>query len=423
MMTPPQFLGKTVTVVGAARSGQAAARLIVRLNGRVKISESAGEGVVDPEFRRWALDRGVEFEFNGHTRDFISKSDLLVLSPGVRIDAEPVRWAREAGVRVWSEVELGYRVCRRPIIAVTGSNGKTTVSTLIKMVIDASGRKACLCGNVGAPFTEYADDGQYDYFVVEISSFQLETIERFHPYIAVFLNFSQNHLDRHKDIQEYFDAKKRVCLNQDSHDFAVLNAADEWVKGLSKEIKSRVIFFNAEAGFNEGSRNPNHLAVIQAAKILGIPQETCLNVFESFRGVEHRLETVRTLEGVEYINDSKATTAEAGRWALQNTHRPVVMICGGRDKHIDFSVLSPLVKEKVRAMIVFGEAQGTLRETFQRVVPVAACESLDQAVTRARASARQGDAVLLSPMCASFDMFKNFEERGRVFKEIVNGLT
>ena len=273
---------------------------------------------------------------------------------------------------------------------------------------------------MGNPFTEFAlKSAAYDYFVIEISSFQLETIETFKPYIAVFLNFSQNHLDRHADIQEYFDAKKRIFLNQDNKDFAVLNAQDPWIKKIAPKLKAKGRFFNEKVSLKS---NPNHLAALEVAKILKLPMAKCRKELAAFGGVEHRMEKVRNLDGVEYINDSKATTVEAGRWALQSLSQPVVMICGGRDKHLDYSVLRPLVKNKVKKMIVFGEAKGILREAFKKAVDVEECSTLEESVSTARRAAKSGEVVLLSPMCTSYDMFKNFEERGRSFKTIVQNL-
>lgn len=418
------FSGKKITIIGTAKSGQSAARLLKRLQGLIKISEKAPEGSVSPDFLSWAKANAAATEFNGHTKEFIQDSDLVVLSPGVRIDAQPVFWAKEKGIPVWGEVELAYRLCDKPIIAVTGSNGKTTVVTLIAEILKRAGKTPCLCGNVGYPFADHVLDKKYDSFVLEVSSFQMETIEKFKPKVAVLLNFSQNHLDRHKDLQEYFDAKKRIFLNQDKNDFAVLNAQDERVSGLSSTLKARVSFFNTlEQIKHTQIKNPNFLAAMEVARVLGISEKVCLDVFKNFKGVEHRLEKVRILAGVEYINDSKATTVEAGRWAIERTEHPIILLCGGRDKNLDFKGLTALLKQKVKTVVVFGEAREKLRNTFGPVVKTVVCDgNLNTAVETARSLASSGDCVLLSPMCTSFDMFKNFEERGKVFKEIVQQL-
>ena len=259
--------------------------------------------------------------------------------------------------------------------------------------------------------------------MLEVSSFQLETIEAFRPLIGVCLNFSQNHLDRHKDMEEYFNAKKRLFENQGAGDYAVLNDQCELFKEAAREFRSRVVFFNRPGdALTEAGRNPNFSAVLAVSRILGITDDVAWGVFRSFPGVEHRMEKVRVLDGVEYINDSKATTVEAGRWALESLDRPVILICGGRDKHLDYSVLTELVGRKVKAMIAIGEAREKFRQSFAGCVPFEEAGTLADAVDLARRKAREGECVLLSPMCASFDMFKNFEERGTVFKSLVRNL-
>jgi len=415
---------KKVTVLGAARSGLAAAALLGRKGAKVYVSEQGGIEKFPSDFLSWARAAGVQIEVGGHTREFIAGSALVVPSPGVPFLAPPLVWAREQGIKIWGEIELAFHYCPPPVIAVTGSNGKTTVVTLITQVLNAAGKKAVLCGNVGTPFCDCVDKlADADFVVLEVSSFQLETIEDFRPFIGVCLNFSQNHLDRHKDMEEYFNAKKRLFENQGPGDYAVLNEQCELFKEAAQAFRSQVVFFNrpGEAPAAAGG-NPNFSAVLAVSRTLGIADDIDWGVFRSFPGVEHRLEKVRILDGVEYINDSKATTVEAGRWALESLERPVVLICGGRDKHLDYSVLAGLVGRKVKAMIAIGEARGIFRQAFAGCVPFEEAGSMAAAVALARQKAREGDCVLLSPMCASFDMFKNFEERGVVFKSLVRDL-
>ena len=432
---------KKVTVIGVQKSGIALARLVNHLGGRVKISEQSSDAHLPSLFKEWAHERNIPLEFNGHTQKFIEDSELLVLSPGVCFKANPVRWALEKGIPVLGEIEFAFQFCSAPVIAVTGSNGKTTTVTLIRDLLRKAGFKSCLCGNVGSPFSEHVLNPNYDFFVLETSSFQLESLletnspwrnssvsdfyfKGFKPLISIILNISENHLDRHADMEEYSQAKKRIFLNQDKDDHAILNGEDAWMRKISLEIKPRVAFFNTpeDIKINEMS-NPNYLAVLEVARILRIDIRLCKEVFAESKGVEHRLEWVRAIDGVDFINDSKATTAEATRWALNRLDRPIFMICGGRDKHIDFTTLRELVQSKVKKMFVIGEAKEKLRLSFQDIVDLEECENLEEAVFKARKSARKGDCVLLSPMCTSFDMFANFEERGKVFKEIVNKLT
>jgi len=403
---------KKVTVIGAARSGIAVADAVLRLGGVAKISENKPLESI----------KGVITEGEGHTQAFIQDSDYVVLSPGVRLDALPVKWAKERDIEVMGEVEFAFRLAPSPIVAVTGSNGKTTTSTVIAEIIKRAGRRVCLCGNIGSPFSKYVLDLKpTDTIVLEISSFQLESTIHFKPHVAVWTNFSQNHLDRHKDLEEYFQVKCKIFANQDNKDFAVLNFQEPQHRKLAKQLKAKVLFFN-DSTPGVDKVNPNYLAAMQAAHALGISEDICLKVFSEFKGVEHRLEFVRDLGGVDFINDSKSTTVEAGRWALQRARKPMVMICGGLDKHLDYSPLKPLVAQKVKHMIAIGQAREIMKSTFGDVVAVDTFSSFEEAVKAASKIAKSGECVLLSPMCASFDMFKDYEHRGRCFKEIVNNL-
>lgn len=423
---------KTVTILGAQRTGMDLAKLVARLDGKAKISEKGGENAVSEDFRQWAKQHQVACEFRGHTRAFIEDSDFVVLSPGVPHNSEAASWARTKNIPILGEIEFAFQFCPKPVIAVTGSNGKTTVVTLIHQVLETSGRRSCLCGNIGAPFSgQVLDLDDKDLVVLEISSFQLETvvapgtpgIRGFKPHVAVILNVNQNHLDRHKDFQEYFDAKKRIFLNQDAKDYAVLNFQDQGLKALAPQLKAQVRFFNAAPLALAGATsNPNFAVAREVANILGIQDEGCARVFKDFKGVEHRLELVRQIDGVSFINDSKATTAEAAIWALESLNSPVIMICGGRDKNIDYSVVAPFIRQKVKKMIIIGEARAKLKKTFESVVALEEYATLPDAVSRAKEIAQKGDNVLLSPMCTSFDMFANYEERGRCFKELVHSL-
>jgi len=427
--------GKKVTIIGGKRSGMALARLVIRLNGEVQLSEQDNESCLPQEFKSWAAQHNIAFEFNGHTPEFVTNSDLIVLSPGVPFNSKCVQWANGKNICVCGEVEFAAQFCNKPIIAVTGSNGKTTVATLISKILQKSGYQICLCGNVGFPFSDFVCDlDQTDYVVLEVSSFQLESVhdsslpngERsiavkgFQPHISVILNFSQNHLDRHKDLQEYFAAKKRITINQGPEDFCVLNHRDPESHNLSSQVEAQVVYFNSPDDITV--LNPNHSAVLTVGRILSVDESQCHEVFKEFEGVEHRLEKVRSLNGVDFINDSKATTAQAALWALENIEQPILMICGGRDKNIDFSVLGETVQQKVKQMFVIGEARAKIRQAFDELINLEECDGLEEAITKAKQNASKGDCVLLSPMCASFDMFADFEERGRVFKEIVNQL-
>lgn len=418
-----ELRNKTVTIVGLGRSGVASAELVLRCGARVKVSDVAPTQKTRPLIQGLAFKDKVLLESGGHTRSFIEDSDLVVVSPGVRSDAEALTWAREKNIPVLGEIELAWQFCPCPVIAVTGSNGKTTTTTLIAEILKAAGRNVCLCGNIGSPFTKYVLDLKpSDLVALEVSSFQMETITTFRPHVAVFLNFSQNHLDRHKDLDEYFNAKSQIFMNQTSDDFAVLDHAEPRHHELARKLKAQVLFYNQPGRCDAAIENPNHLAALAACEALGVPAATARKVFAAFKGVEHRQEFVRTVEGVDYVNDSKSTTVEAGRLAMTLARKPLIFICGGRNKHLDFSSLRPLAKDKVKKMIVIGEAREELKSVFSDVVALDEGCSLEDAVSKARAGAQPGDCVILSPMCASFDMFDNFEHRGKEFKRIVGEL-
>lgn len=412
---------KKICVVGSAKSGIAAANLAMDQGALVSITDSKPLADIDAALSGLRCKDTVRVEAGGHTKAFVQDSDYVVASPGVWRDAPPLQWAREAGIPVMGEIEFAWRFCRKPVVAVTGSNGKTTTVTLIAQVLQAGGNKVCLCGNIGTPFAQHVLDASYDIFVVEISSFQLELIDTFHPAVAVVTNFSQNHLDRHPDMQDYFDAKKRIFMNQTAQDHALINARDEWSQKLPGSLKAQVIYFNQPA-----SRfNSNQSTAYEVGRIFNVPEEKILTVFESFGGVEHRLERVRELNGVLYLNDSKSTTVESGRWALTSTASPIIMICGGHDKGMDYTPLRDLVKAKVKKMVVLtreDKAREVLHAAFDGVVPLEDHTDMQQALLSIRRQAAAGDTVLLSPMFASFDMFNNFEHRGKVFKQLVREL-
>ncbi len=413
------YRGKRVTVIGCARSGAAAALLLDRLGAHVFVTEAARSPAIDERFEVLAVD-GIEGEKGGHTERALEGADLAVLSPGVPPDAAPVRWARGRGIEVISEIELAASVCPASIIAVTGTNGKTTTTTLIGLVVRAWGRRAHILGNIGAPFSHCADEIRPEDFVcLEVSSFQLETIRTFRPRLAVILNLTPDHLDRYPDMEAYLSAKKRITMNQGPEDWLVLNHADPRLRSLAGATRARVAFFNKEPQGAGARLNENQMAAMAVARCLGIPQQTCEEVFAAFRGVEHRMEFVRTVNGVDFINDSKATNIESTVWALKNVSKPAVLIVGGREKGSDFGRIAPLVRAKVKAAVVVGEAAGRIAAAWQGVVPVQSAASLEEAVTAAFRQAQPGDCVLLSPMCKSFDMFTDYEHRGRAFKDLV----
>lgn len=414
--------GKKITILGFASSGREAARLAATRKAKIKISDQADTPQIRKAIEGSGL-KNIEVELGGHSEQFIQDSDMVILSPGIRLDSPAVKYAADKNIPVISEIELGFRFCPARIVAITGSNGKTTVTTLVAEILRKTGRRVFACGNIGNPFCGVVDKLKPDDLVsLEVSSFQLETIVKFRPYVAVFLNFSRNHLDRHADMEEYLAQKKRIFLNQTAEDFAVLNHQDPVVRALATEIKAKIVYFNSPGDNDPAVANPNFLAAQAVGEIFKVSRESCLEVFNNFKGVEHRMEFVRNLQGVDFVNDSKATTVESAVWALSRLDKPIIMIAGGRDKGLDFTAIRELVKGRVREMVVIGEAKEKLKKAFAGALPLKEAADLKDAVSLAARDAHRGDCVLLCPMCTSFDMFVNFEERGRVFKELVNRL-
>ena len=418
MKNTEYFKSKKVVIVGLARSGVACANLLYGLGAKVSITDNKDALTLRPNIEL-LKSKEIKLELSSHSEEFISGNELMIISPGVENKAQPVLWAEKRGIPVISEIEFAYMLCPAEIIAVTGSSGKTTVTTLIGKIIEASGKKVFVCGNIGKPFSqEVAAMKEGDFVSLEVSSFQLERIKNFKPKIALILNFAKNHLDRHKDMQEYLDAKKRIFMNQGKDDFLVLNSKDPAVKGLAKDAKSKVVFFCDSSEFN-----PNQAAVMAVGSIFGINKDLILKVFNGFKGIEHRMEYVSEINGVKFINDSKATLAESTLWALQNIDNRVILICGGRHKGVDYGIIKKAASGKIRSVIVIGEAAKIIEEALAPEFIVEHAATLPDAVNRAYNIAEKGDSVLFSPMCSSFDMFKNYEERGRAFKSLVMELT
>jgi len=414
MRNTEYFKNKKVTIAGLARSGVACANLLYDLGANVSITDS-NDSQITRQNAANLNSKDIKIELGKHSREFIKDRDLVVVSPGVADTALPFVWAKELGIPVLSEIEVGWILCPATVIAVTGSNGKTTVTTLIGKILEASAKKVFVCGNIGRPFTgELAKMGEGDFVSLEISSFQLETIRAFKPKIALILNITTNHLDRYKSMQEYIQAKKMIYMNQDASDYLVLNSNDPIIRELSKEANAKVRFFSEEGKFN-----PNQAAVLTVGSILGIDRHLCLDVFARFKGIEHRMEFVAQKESVKFVNDSKATTVESAIWALKNIPEPIIWIAGGRDKGVDYRIIAELARKKVKKAILIGEARGKIKDAFGDILSVEDALTLEEAVKNAYSYACPGDCILLSPMCSSYDMFADYEERGRVFKKAV----
>jgi UDP-N-acetylmuramoylalanine--D-glutamate ligase len=444
---------KRVTVVGAARSGVAAAELLARRGARVTLSE-AGPEVADGDRLR---SLGVSLETGGHVRETFTGADLVVLSPGVPPEIAPVRAARGRGIPVIAEIELASRWLQGRVIAITGTKGKSTTTALTGRMLEAAGFKVTVGGNIGAPLSAQVSQSTPDTLhVVETSSFQLEQIDTFHPWISVMLNFSPDHLDRHPTVEAYADAKARIFENQEPSDFAVINADDPAVLALARRGRARQIPFARHAALETGTVveaaadlpgdewivrkteqgrwglvplraitlvGPHFVYDVMAAATVGSivrasPAELTAAV-ESFRGLEHAMEIVADAGGVRFVNDSKATNVESALRSIEAFDRDLVPIIGGRFKGGDLRVLREPLRARARAVVAIGEARPLVRQALEGAVAVHEADTFAGAIALAYELARPAGVVLLAPACASFDMFRDYAERGRRFKEEV----
>ncbi len=443
---------KRVLVVGLGKSGVASALFLKEHGARVTISDTKSGDELRNEIPA-LLDHGITVETGGHGERTFRGQDLIVVSPGVPVDAPLLQQARNLGEAVIGEIELAAQFLPGPIVAITGSNGKTTTTALAGEIMTAGGLPTLVGGNIGTPAISLAPRATRDTVIVlEVSSFQLETIQTFHPKIAVVLNVTPDHLDRHRTLEVYVNAKARIFENQRGDDFAILNADDPACVEIAGRTKAQVFWFSRQKEVKEGtwvregnivfrhgtrqhdvmlaSEIPlkgahnleNVLAAVCAGALMGCAPGKIRQAVQNFKAVEHRLEFVATIRGVDYYNDSKATNVDATIKAIESFPANIHLILGGKDKGSDYSVLNNLLKQRVKRVYTIGAA-GVKIESQIKNVEVVHAETLENALRQANALAQPGDVVLLAPACASFDQFKNYEERGTVFKEIVKGLT
>ncbi len=441
--------GIKVTVVGFGRSGVSAVKLLHDKGAEVTVTDCRQEEDLKEEIRKLNR-RNVKLQLGEDGVSAIEGAEMVVVSPGVPPDAPAVQSAEKKRIRIISEIELFSWFCNSPVIAITGTNGKTTTTLLSANLLNNLGYKVTACGNIGVPLTELVS--KETPVVAEISSFQLERIERFRPYISVILNITPDHLDRYSDFQDYVSAKSRIFENQKPSDFTVLNADDSVVSKFSERTKANVVLFSREKNLEEGvflssgriitrwkgeekeicstgdikMKGAHNLENCLAVAAIGLIYDSGIEVIENtilkFPGLEHRLEYVRTVGGMDFFNDSKATNVAALAGALESFTSPIVLICGGRDKKSDYTALRKLVQDRVKSVVLFGESKEKLMNAFSKVVPCACADSFSAAFRLAAAGADSGDVVLLSPACSSFDMFRDFEERGEIFKAEVENL-
>jgi UDP-N-acetylmuramoylalanine--D-glutamate ligase len=441
--------GKQVTVAGAARSGIAAAALLARRGAHVTLSDTRADIPEAASLTR----AGVRLETGGHVADTFASADLIVLSPGVPPEQPAIAAARGLGVPVIGEVELASRWLRGRIVAITGTKGKSTTTVLTGRMLEHAGFPVLVGGNIGNPLSAQVDDSTPDTLhVVETSSFQLEQIETFHPWIAVMMNFSPDHLDRHPTVEAYGAAKARIFENQQPGDWAVVNADDPGVLGLARHARATRRLFARRTEVDEGTvvedgwivdrqagatdrlvplgaiqlLGPHLVDDVMAAatvsRIAGVPSESMTAAVRGFHGLEHAMELVAEIDGVRFVNDSKATNVEAALRSVESFEAGLVPIMGGRFKGGDLGLLRAPLAARAKAVVAIGEAKPLVRAALDGAVPVHEAGSLEEAVRRAFDLAKPSGVVLLAPACASFDMFRDYAERGRQFKTAVREL-
>lgn len=443
-----ELKGKRVMVLGLARTGSETARFLVRQGAEVQVSDCRKETELQKE-KEALSGLPIRYLLGGEEKNWLDGVDLLIPSPGVPAENPLLREAAKREIEILSEIELACRFLRIPLVAITGTNGKSTTTTLIGEMLKAKGLKSFVGGNIGEPLIGFVGD-DWDWGVVEVSSFQLEWVEKFRPRIAVLLNLTEDHLDRYADFASYCEAKERIFRAQTDEDIAVLNRDDPLVWSIRQRIRPRVISFgwsevregvyatpreivwrseNQEERFSlsgvkiHGVHNvENLMAAVAVAKSIPVPAEIVQRVMERFLGLEHRLEFVREKNGIRFYNDSKGTNVGAVVKSLASFSAPVILIAGGIDKGGDYGILADEVRRKVKKLILFGAAKEKIHRALAHLTETALVTALEAAVQEAYQSSRPGDIVLLSPACSSFDMFQNYAERGKVFKTLVQNL-
>jgi len=412
-----------------AKSGIASAKKLASLGAKVTVTETKSSSEIETESIADLKRLAVKIEFGGHTLGAIYNTDLIVVSPGMHLDIPVLEEAKNRNIPIISEIELASRFLTKPIIAVTGTNGKTTTTTLIGEMLKAAGKRIAVAGNIGYPLVSVEDKG-LDFIVAEISSYQLETIQSFHPWISVILNLQEDHLERHHSMEEYMRQKMRIFMNQDENDFMVYNAEDRFVPSMVKTAKAKLVPFNKLETEILGIRPDeiqipgkhnleNALASAWAASLAGVALSTIGQVLKAFPGVEHRIEYVTEIAGVKYYNDSKGTNPDSTIVALDTfSGKGLILILGGRDKGVSLEAMCKKIQAGVKAVILMGEATERFKNELEKYgfTNIYLADSMAGAVKQAGHLSKSGEIVLLSPACASFDMFKNYEERGKAFK-------
>lgn len=445
-----EIKNKKISIIGAVRSGLGAAKLAKQLSAIPFVSDAGSEYKLKSSIEVLQKEK-IDFEIGKHSEK-VFDCDLMVVSPGVPSNAVVIETAKSKDIKIISELEFASSFCKANVIGITGTNGKTTTTSLCDYLFNECGEKSYSAGNIGLAFSEIATAAKEKEFVsLEISSFQLDLIDKFKPKVAMILNITPDHLNRYENsVEKYALSKLRIFENQDADDYLILSKDSELLNQYFKKAKSSIFFFstatkvsngcylendevrfvrNDEVQFSckvsdifiKGEHNiQNAMAVIIAAKIFNLDNEKIIKVLKSFKGVEHRLELVREIDGVKFINDSKATNVDSVIVALKSFDEPIFLILGGQDKGNDYSMIEELVTEKVKKIYAIGSSAEKVFNYFHGKVKTEIKKDFDEVINTAISESKEGDVVLLSPACASFDMFDNYEHRGKVFKQIVN---
>jgi UDP-N-acetylmuramoylalanine--D-glutamate ligase len=439
---------KNLSVIGLGHTGIAVANFLSRKGACVTVTDSKSREQLLEPLKQLCADVKTRFQ----NPEPPSDTEVVVLSPGVDIHSPFLENASSRGIEIISEIELANRFNTVPIIAITGTNGKSTCTSLITEIFSQAGKNVHAGGNLGTPFISLLDQGDADYIILELSSFQMEATSGLHPVASILLNISSDHMDRHKDFASYVELKKKIFAHQTQKDFLILNQDDPITRDLGKDCPSACILFSTQVELEKGvflrgnkiiarlnnretevlsleslSRGmqwqvENILPAIATALLFNLPQDGIEHALKNFASLEHRLEWVRNLNGVDFINDSKGTNMGSVCKSLNTFKRPIILIVGGKDKGADFSPLKTLMKEKVKHLVLIGETRKKFKGILNGYFGYEESESLEEAVSLARAKAEDGDIVLFSPACSSFDMFKDYMDRGTCFKTIVKNL-
>jgi UDP-N-acetylmuramoylalanine--D-glutamate ligase len=445
------FTGKKIVVIGMGKTGVATAKFLGKQGARVRVTDEKPFDQWNGEFKQIAREKWLEI--GDYNTRILTGACFVVPSPGVPPDNTLLVEALKRNIPVISEIELAYWVLKVPVIAVTGTNGKTTTTTLLGEILRCSGKKVFVGGNIGTPLIEYAEGPQEDDFtVVEISSFQLQWIRKFRPFIAILLNITCDHINYHGSFAEYSRIKKRVFANQTKEDFAILNAADPEQEDLDRIIDAHVMKFSSKRLLKKGIFIKNNnivlrmsgakeeqyplsiinlpglhnvenvMAAIMAARFCGCSQKNIIEAVAAFRGLPHRIEFAGEKNSIKFYDDSKGTNVGSVVRALETFAQPVILLLGGRDKDGDFETLNPMLAAKAKKVILFGEARDRIASLIGKDIQTLRKTKLKEAIESAYKNAQPGDVILLSPGCASFDEFANYKERGNFFKDVVGNL-